>query len=84
MAAKKDKSAGFPDIPSMSFEAAIEELETIVRRLETGKETLETAIQDYTRGNALKEHCTKKLSEAKLQVDAMSVGADGSLSLKEI
>ena len=38
------------DIAAMSFEAALEELETIVRRLEEGKGALDDAIAAYERG----------------------------------
>lgn len=83
-AAKRGKGkADFPDIVTLSFEEALAELETIVKRLESGRETLDTAIQDYTRGNALKEHCTRKLNEARLQVETIVVNNDGSLSTSD-
>lgn len=68
------------DIASLSFEAAAKELEAIVRALESGSADLDKAIKDYERGNALKEHCLKKLNEAKLKVEQINVKADGSLA----
>ena len=67
------------DIQSLSFEAAMKELEGIVRALESGSADLDRAISDYQRGNALKEHCLAKLNEAKLKVEQIQMRADGSV-----
>lgn len=68
------------DISNLSFEAAMKELEAIVRALESGSSDLDKAIADYARGNALKEHCLTKLSEAKLKVEQIQMKADGSIA----
>ena len=39
-------------ISKMNFEEALAELERIVSKLESGKESLESAINDYEYGNA--------------------------------
>lgn len=70
------------EIANLSFEAAMKELETIVRALESGQADLDKAIGDYQRGTQLKNHCLNKLAEAKLKVEQIHVGADGSLSTK--
>lgn len=69
-------------IESMSFEDSLRELETIVRRLEEGKTNLEDAMNAYERGAALKAHCEKKLQNARLRVEQIIVGPDGSLTTK--
>ena len=69
-------------IMKMSFEEALAELEKIVAKLESGKESLENAINDYEYGNALREYCDKKLSEAKLKIDKIVKKEDGSLTLE--
>lgn len=71
------------DIGKLSFEHAMKELEAIVRALESGSSDLDKAINDYARGNALKEHCLAKLNEAKLKVEQINVKADGSITTKE-
>lgn len=76
------KPAENAEISALSFEAAMKELETIVRTLEAGNADLDKAISDYQRGTALKEHCLGKLAEAKLKVEQIQVGADGSISTK--
>lgn len=68
------------DIHALSFEAAMKELESIVRALESGSADLDRAIADYQRGNALKEHCLAKLSEARLKVEQIQMKADGSVA----
>ena len=72
------------DIAAMSFEAALAELETIVRGLEEGKGDLEDAIGAYERGAALKRHCEHKLKEAKAKVDKISIGPDGAAELESL
>ena len=68
------------DIARLSFEAAMKELEVIVRALESGSSDLDKAIADYERGNALKQHCLTKLNEAKLKVEQIQTRADGALA----
>jgi len=67
------------DIAAMTFEAALEELEAIVRRLEEGKGALDDAIAAYERGARLKSHCEKKLSEAQAKVDKIVLAPDGAV-----
>ena len=67
-------------IDSLSFESALEELETIVRALESGSAPLEQSIATYERGVALKKHCEKKLAEAQMKVEKISIGKDGQIS----
>lgn len=64
-------------VKDMSFEQALKELESIVRALESGEAELERAIADYSRGNELKEHCLKKLTEAKLKVKKIALNQGG-------
>lgn len=67
-----------PDISAMSFEEALQELEQIVKRLESGSGKLSEAITAYERGALLKRHCEAKLREAQARVDKIVIGADGS------
>lgn len=64
---------------SLSFEAALDELEGIVRDLETGKAPLEQSIDRYERGLALKNHCEKKLKEAQSKIEKIAIAPDGSI-----
>ncbi len=64
----------------MSFEAALAELEGIVRQLEEGKASLDEAIAAYQRGAALKQHCEAKLRDAQAKVDKISLDPDGAVT----
>jgi len=69
------------DLNHLSFEAALMELESIVKRLEEGKESLEDAIGAYERGMALKLYCEKKIKEATLRVERITISPEGTVSL---
>ena len=71
-------AAPAPDVQSMSFEAALAELEGIVKQLETGEVELEKAIAIYERGAALRGHCESKLKDAELKVEKIVLGPDGT------
>lgn len=64
-------------VDSLSFEAALAELEVIVKQLETGDVELEKSIEIYERGAALKSHCESKLKSAELKVEQIVQGAAG-------
>lgn len=66
------------EIESLSFEAALKELEDIVSRLEQGEVDLEDSITLYERGQALKAHCEKKLRAAESRLEKVVVGAKGA------
>ncbi len=67
------------DIRKMSFEEALDELKSIVGKLEQGQGTLDSAIGDYDRGAALKRHCDAKLREAQAKIEKISLSADGAV-----
>lgn len=65
-------------IADLSFEQALKELEGIVKALESGASDLERSIVDYTRGTELKDHCLKKLADAKMKVEKLTLDASGT------
>lgn len=69
-------------IESLSFEEAMAELESLVQRLERGQLDLEASIAAYERGTALRRHCAKKLEEAELRVEKLSLDSDGRPTLE--
>ena len=68
------------DINNLNFEQALAELEGIVSELESGQAGLDKAMEFYSRGQLLKEYCSKKLSEARLQVEKINENGE-SISL---
>ena len=65
-------------VESLSFETALTELEQIVRSLESGSAPLDESISTYERGVALKKHCEKKLADAQMKIEKISINQDGS------
>jgi exodeoxyribonuclease VII small subunit len=54
------------------FEAAIAELETIVKRLEAGELTLEQSLELYERGVQLSRFCHSRLEEAERRIEILN------------
>ena len=71
-------------ISSMSFEEALRELESIVRKLEEGKGNLDDAIDSYSRGAELKKHCENKLKDAQVRIDKIVTDSDGAMALEPL
>ncbi|HEY1709085.1 MAG TPA: exodeoxyribonuclease VII small subunit [Rhizomicrobium sp.] len=67
-------------VETLSFEAALKELESIVSRLEQGEVDLEDSIALYERGQALKTHCEAKLKAAEGRLEKIVHGANGPRS----
>ena len=65
------------DVKKLSFEKAIEELESIVKRLEEGKVPLEESVAIYERGEALKRRCEELLKQAEARVEKITLDASG-------
>jgi exodeoxyribonuclease VII small subunit len=65
------------DVRGLTFDKALEELRTIVARLEAGGSSLEESIALYERGAALHEHCEQLLDSAELRVQRLLDGAGG-------
>jgi exodeoxyribonuclease VII small subunit len=72
----KNKPESVP-VESLSFEAALRELEGIVARLEQGEVDLEDSIALYERGQTLKAHCESKLKAAEGRLEKIVLGASG-------
>ena len=67
------------DVKKLSFERAIDELETIVKRLEEGKVPLEESVAIYERGESLKRRCEELLRQAEARVDKITTDAHGEV-----
>ncbi|MGE4312662.1 MAG: exodeoxyribonuclease VII small subunit [Pseudobdellovibrionaceae bacterium] len=71
-------------VEALSFEDALNELETLVRSLESGNTPLEQSIEAYERGVALKKHCETKLKEARLKIEKITISPDGTPKATEV
>jgi len=68
----------------MTFEDAMDELETIVNALDKGDVSLDEAIAAYDRGSVLKDHCEKRLNQAKMKVETIQSEENGELKTDKI
>ena len=66
MSAIRDK------ISPLSFESALEELESIVERLSAGDTKLDELLKLYEEGVAYLNHCQSRLGEAEAKIKLLS------------
>ena len=66
--------------PPKSFEAALEELETILSAIEGGEVGLEESLAKYERGNFLIQHCRGILNSAEKKIELLSKAENGELT----
>ena len=72
--AKKTESGDMPTpVDDLGYEAAIAELEGIVRGIESGELPLERAMASHTRGRALVQRCRTILDAAEQELEAVAV-----------
>lgn len=64
-------------VDTLSFEAAMDELDRVVGALEAGNVTLEESIRLYERGARLKAHCEARLKAAEEKVAAILLDEGG-------
>lgn len=60
------------DTSIKDFEAALAELEAIVKRLEDGDQTLESSLALYERGVQLSRFCHARLEEAERRIEILN------------
>ena len=66
-----------PEVSTLSFEQAVEELEKIVAALERGDVALDRSIEIYERGEALKKHCEALLGAAENRIEKIRLDRAG-------
>ena len=66
-----------PDPDKMSYEQVIEELESIIGRIEQGKIGLAESLAEYQRGAALLKRCRGILEAAEQQIEKLTVEQAG-------
>jgi len=55
-------------VAELTFEQALDELDTLVRRMEAGELGLDDALAAYRRGAELAKHCQGKLTVAEQEI----------------
>ena len=66
---------------ALAFEGALDELEVLVERLETGELALEQALATFERGVALSRRCAELLDRAEQRIDEL-VRASGGAAVR--
>jgi exodeoxyribonuclease VII small subunit len=61
-----------PDVETLDFEQALDELEKLVGELERGEQPLEQSLAAFERGVALTRRCQAALKAAEQKVEILS------------
>jgi exodeoxyribonuclease VII small subunit len=83
--AERDKQATgetVVDEGEIDFAAAVERLEQLVERLESGELTLEGSLAAFEQGVRLTRNAQRRLDEAELRVRTLVEGADGGIDFE--
>lgn len=75
----KSKSEDKP----VKFEEAVEQLESIIDRIESGEVGLEDCLAQYERGMALIKQCRAILTKAEQKIAELSVTPEGGLAVDD-
>ncbi|WP_422890486.1 MULTISPECIES: exodeoxyribonuclease VII small subunit [Promicromonospora] len=78
-----DAVSDAPDVASLSYEQARDELVQVVSRLETGGEALEASLALWERGEALAARCQEWLDGARERLAAAQQGSASSAESPE-
>jgi exodeoxyribonuclease VII small subunit len=78
-----DQKATETKTAPLSFEVALDQLQTAVKKLESGELSLEQSLQQFEEGVKLTRSCQEQLSAAEKRVELlMKANADGSVELQ--
>ena len=66
------------ELPTASFEGSLDELEKVVKELESGDLPLERSLALFEKGMTLSEQCRKQLEDAETRVE-MLIRKEGKL-----
>ena len=69
--------ASGPESPQPGIEQSLDALETIVKRLEAGEDTLDESIKLFEEGMRLSAACRKRLTEIEARVEILMHEAGG-------
>ncbi|MFQ5683924.1 MAG: exodeoxyribonuclease VII small subunit [Candidatus Binatia bacterium] len=64
------------------FEKALEELEEVVERLESGEISLEDSLAAFEEGIGLVKYCNQKLTEVEKKIELLVKDKEGNIRLK--
>ena len=82
MSKSEEKSGTQPQ--ELSFEEALEQLEEIVSKMESGELALDENMSKFEEGMKLAKFCTDKLGETEKKVEILLKSAEGEEEWEEI
>jgi exodeoxyribonuclease VII small subunit len=68
---------------TLPFEAAYQELEKLVRRMESGEQSLEQSLEDFEQGVALMKQCHQSLQVVEQKVEILVKDNQGLFSTED-
>ena len=71
MSKKKVSKKSTKKTETLDFEASMNELESLVERMEAGDQSLEESLKDFERGIALTRSCQKSLQETEQKIQQL-------------
>lgn len=69
---------------NQTFESSLQELERIVRKLESGDLELEESLKLFEKGVKLSRDCQERLNQAERRIEVLMKDAEGNPSLEII
>ncbi len=72
------------DAANKKFETALEELEKVVERLESGELSLEDSLAAFEEGVRLVKYCNQKLTEVEKKIELLVQDKEGKLQLRAL
>ena len=72
------------ELEKKKFEEALEDLEKIVERLESGDLSLEESLTAFEEGVRLVKFCNRKLTEVEKKIELLVKDKNGNLQLKPL
>lgn len=68
---------------ALPFESAYKELEKLVRRMESGEQSLEQSLEDFEQGVALMKQCHQSLQAVEQKVEILIKDNQGLFNIEE-
>jgi exodeoxyribonuclease VII small subunit len=69
-----------PEPAALSFEDALNQLETVVEAMEAGDVPLAELLAKFEAGNTLLKQCEVRLKEAELRIELLKKQKDGTVT----
>ena len=71
------------ELNELSFEEALNQLELIVKELESGRTKLDDAVNAYEKAMKLKQLCENKLKSAQLKIEKIEITPNDEVKSSE-